>query len=234
MDKFKRSTKNNRAKYSKKFEVIRLSFNTSSLSTTSKTTSYTEDENEYNPDLQYDDWEIKAILAEKVKSEIKDFFVYQEKRQNTQPHIPSLVIEKPPSRQKDNISLKANKNNKINSSLLVRQDSIILSRNRMKERNLQDLSNIKIKSFSLPSSPREFVHQIHKFEFSSSSDEFADCESRTKRTFSDDSIPKIKRETGISHSKSHKFKRKKWHSNLRITSLSVNSPRKDIIRKNSK
>ena len=59
MDRLKISTKNNRTKYVKrKLETIQLSINSSSLSSTSKTTSYTEEGNEYDPNLQYDEWEI--------------------------------------------------------------------------------------------------------------------------------------------------------------------------------
>lgn len=230
MDRLKISTKNNRTKYVKrKLETIQLSINSSSLSSTSKTTSYTEEGNEYDPNLQYDEWELKALMSQKKNFEIKDFFNDRKERQNFL-EVPRLILENKLINKKDNISYNRQDNPKSKKILLRRQDSIIISRNRMEKKRISgNLSNIKIESFSLPSSPRESNKEIYKFNFSSSDEESSDMDIYKKRTFSDRNIPKSKKEKSIKRSSSSKFKKKKWHSNLRITSMSINSPRKRQI-----
>lgn len=124
MDRLKISTKNNRTKYiKKKPEVIQLSINTSSLSITSKTTSYTEDENEYDPTLQYDDWELKALMSQKKKIENKDFFNNRDTRQTFE-KAPDFILENKLINKKDSISSNTNNKNKLKKIYL--RDRIVL------------------------------------------------------------------------------------------------------------
>jgi len=218
MDKFKRSTK--------KIPTLRLVANSTSSSSTSKTTSYTEEENEYNPDFQYDTWEFNAIQKE---SSIKKFFAERQARQKTvQPSILELVLEDRQCCPEDSISPRKEWEMTIPKHPFTQQDSIIVSRTRIKERCGTTKSSISpVQCFSLPSSPRKPITDIHKFNLSSSA-ESSDYELSAKRTFSDSSIvkpkSKSKQVSTIGRSRSHRFKKKKWHSSLRFTS--IHSPRK--------
>lgn len=224
----KKSAKKPLIRSVKKNSTLRLFIHTScSSSSTSKTASYTEDENEYNPNFEYDTWELTAITQKKEEYNIRRFFAERQERQKVStPSILELVLEDPPRSPGDSISPRKEREMSLQNHLFSRQDSIIVSRTRIKERRNVSKSSVNTGGycFSLPSSPRKSSTEIHNFQLSSSVDESSDYEPLTKLTFSDSSIVRPKEVPKIGRSRSHRFKKKKWHSNLKFTS--IHSPRK--------
>lgn len=244
MDRLKRSTKKNPTRSVKKIHTLKLSVYTSSSSSTSKTTSYTDGENEYDPRFEYDTWELDAIA-------VRSFFAERQARQKPNASSVSKLLlgEGLRCNPEDSISPRKDGLTSLQKFANSRQDSIIISRSkretrpqsapasRVKEDQRSAASRIKeqispheaqvnIQSFRLPSSPRKPSTEIHKFNLSSSEDESSDYELSTKRTFSDSSIVRPKQVPSIGRSQSHRFKKKNWHSSLRFTSLTIHSPRK--------
>ena len=89
---------------------------TSSVDSSSKTTSHSEDE--VNPDWQYDTWELNSIIKKAKKKEadthLDDFFTWRNRRkvQKNKKDIPLILI--PATSSQDTIS-PGNKKSEINN-----------------------------------------------------------------------------------------------------------------------